>query len=122
MRSTLPHSSCPAFPRINYRAVQYAGFTCTPLIGGWLSYLLRDRVIHISGKNGLVVLDEFTAPAFFLASAAVAVLGLLWLVFRDSDRAPSGEEIPAGSRNGSASPDISGAKDLMQSPSDVSFT
>lgn len=54
-----------------------------PLLGGFLSYALGDREIPVLGSS--LVLTQFTAPAFFLAGAAVVLLGLLYFVFQDGE-------------------------------------
>lgn len=77
-----------AFPE--RRAVQYAGFTCTPFMGGSLSLLLGDSEIALA-HDGVLVLNQFTAPAMFIATGASALLGLLYFLFKDSIPTPNGK-------------------------------
>lgn len=41
-------------------AVQYAGFTCMPFLGGFLSFVFKDTHLPILGEA--LVLTSFTAP------------------------------------------------------------
>lgn len=98
-------------------AVQYAGFTCMPFLGGFLCWLLKSRAYPV--LDGLLVLNEFTAPAFFMAMAALILLGLLSFVFKDSLPKPKKKnKAPAAALVAS---DASAAKYLMGTPSDVSL-
>lgn len=66
------------------RAVQYAGFTVMPVLGGFFSYLLSSTEIPLLGR--FLMLTQFTAPAFFLMLMSSAVFLLLHFVFRDGER------------------------------------
>lgn len=63
--------------------MQYAGFACMPLLGGYLSYVLGDRVIPVVGK--IIVLNEFTAPSFALVGAGILSMILLCFIFKDGE-------------------------------------
>ncbi|CAM9888603.1 unnamed protein product [Ectocarpus sp. 13 AM-2016] len=63
-------------------AVQYAGFTCMPFVGGFLSFVIKDRRIPLLGE--FLVLNSFTAPAYVMVVAALILFALLKLVFEDS--------------------------------------
>ena len=59
------------------RAVQYAGFTCMPFVGGLLSFLLGSDSISLIGDA--LVINQFTAPAFVMCIAASILFALLYL-------------------------------------------
>lgn len=63
--------------------MQYAGFACTPLLGGYLSYVLGDRVLPVVGN--IIVLNEFTAPSFALVGAGILSMNLLYFIFQDGE-------------------------------------
>lgn len=44
-------------------AVQYAGFTCMPFVGGFLAFVIKDQSFPILGDA--LVLTSFTAPVRF---------------------------------------------------------
>lgn len=67
------------------RAVQHAGFTVMPVLGGLFSYLLGSEEIPLIGR--FLVLTQFTAPAFFVTALSSAVFFLLYFVFQDGERA-----------------------------------
>lgn len=50
-----------------HSAVQYAGFTCMPFVGGFLAFLMKDSRIPILGN--FLVLTSFTAPVSTIASS-----------------------------------------------------
>ena len=64
-------------------AVQYAGFTVMPVLGGFFSYVLGSTEIPLLGR--FLMLTQFTAPAFFVMAMSVAVFVLLYLVFQDGE-------------------------------------
>ena len=66
------------------RAVQYAGLTCMPIVGGFLSHALGSAKIPLIGQ--FVVLTQFTASAFFLAAFAIVLFALLLFAFKDGAR------------------------------------
>lgn len=101
------------------RAVQYAGFTCMPFVGGLLSFLLGPRSIPLIGD--ILVLDQFTAPAFVMCVAAVVLFGLLYCVFKDSIPKPKKKGKPTSTSAALVYSDASAAKYLMGAPSDVSL-
>ncbi|CAM9152934.1 unnamed protein product [Scytosiphon promiscuus] len=90
-------------------AVQYAGFTVMPVLGGFFSYLLGSTEIPLLGC--FLLLTQFTAPAFFLMLMSSVVFLLLHFVFRDGVR-----NKPAKSNTSSPS-----AKDLSGAASGVSL-
>lgn len=65
------------------RAVQYAGFTVMPVLGGLFSYLLGSEEIPLVGR--FLMLTQFTAPAFFVAAMSSAVFLLLYFIFQDGE-------------------------------------
>eukprot|EP00752_Nemacystus_decipiens_P015766 g14076.t1 len=65
-------------------AVQYTGVTVMPVVGGFFSYILGSKEIPLIGR--FLVLNQFTAPAFFIAAMAVAIFVLLFFVFQDGIR------------------------------------
>lgn len=52
-----------------------------PILGGLFSYVVGPTEIPVIGT--FLMLTQFTAPAFFLAAAAVALFMLLYFVFQD---------------------------------------
>lgn len=100
-------------------AVQYTGFTCMPFLGGFLSFLMGSRNIPVVGN--LLVLNQFTAPAFSMAAAAATLFGLLALVFQDSIPKPKKKGKPTEPSAALVASDASAAKYLMGAPSDVSL-
>jgi len=65
-------------------AVQYAGFTVTPIIGaGFYRFFSQEgRGIYA----GIFVLNEYTAPAYFMGALCIINLVLMALFFRDRTR------------------------------------
>jgi len=59
-------------------AVQYGGFTVTPIFGALFSYLLEDKRYYV----GFFVFDQFSAAAYFMASLCVVTLFLLLTGFQ----------------------------------------
>mmetsp|Transcript_34165 Transcript_34165/g.72791 ORF Transcript_34165/g.72791 Transcript_34165/m.72791 type:complete len:499 (+) Transcript_34165:209-1705(+) len=59
-------------------AVQYGGFTVTPIFGALFSYLLEDKRYYV----GFFVFDQFSAAAYFMASLCIATLFLLLTGFQ----------------------------------------
>lgn len=99
--------------------MQYAGFTCMPFVGGFLSFLLKSRSFSVVGR--VLVLNQFTAPAFVMATAALLLLSLLSFVFKDSLPKPKKKGKPASPSAALVASDASAAKYLMGTPSDVSL-
>lgn len=52
-----------------------------PLLGGYLSYLLKSREISIVGN--IILLTQYTAAAFFLMALGALLMVLLYFVFQD---------------------------------------
>lgn len=100
-------------------AVQYAGFTCMPFLGGFLSFVMGSRNIPIVGN--FLILNQFTAPAFFMAVAAATLFGLLAFVFQDSIPKPKKKGKPTEPSAALVASNASAAKYLMGAPSDVSL-
>eukprot|EP00903_Cladosiphon_okamuranus_P018701 g17214.t1 len=71
-------------------AVQYAGFTVMPVLGGLFSYLLGSEEIPVIGK--ILMLTQFTAPAFFVTAMSSAVFLLLYFIFKDGIRRQSAKK------------------------------
>jgi ceroid-lipofuscinosis MFS transporter 7 len=65
-------------------AVQYGGFTVTPLFGALFNQLLGDADYKMLG--GILRLNMYTAPAFFMSSIVVTTIVILLLFFRDRQR------------------------------------
>mmetsp|Transcript_28172 Transcript_28172/g.59494 ORF Transcript_28172/g.59494 Transcript_28172/m.59494 type:complete len:509 (+) Transcript_28172:63-1589(+) len=59
-------------------AVQYGGFTVTPIFGALFSYLLEDKRYNV----GFFVFDQYSAAAYFMASLCVVALFLLLTGFQ----------------------------------------
>lgn len=119
LSSLLGTCSVPVRPTQPDSAVQYAGFTCMPFVGGFLAFALRGHSFHLLGR--LVVLNQFTAPAFVMAVAAIALLCLLYFVFRDSIPRPKKKNRPISVSAAIVASDASAAKYLMGVPSEVSL-
>lgn len=90
-----------------------------PFLGGFLSFVLGGRQFPIIGH--VLVLNQFTAPAFVMASAAAVLLALLHFVFRDSIPKPKNKGKPSEQTAALAAADASAAKCLMGTPSVVSL-
>jgi len=74
-------------------ALQYAGFTVTPCVGGLLSYMIRDNNYQlVLGFK----LSQFTAPAFTML--LLAMVGIAFLVTLFSDYVPKQALKPVESR------------------------
>ena len=69
--------------------MQYAGFTCMPIVGGFLSHVMGSEKIPLIGQ--FLVLTQFTAPAFFLSVFAIVLYALLYFVFKDGKLGKGGE-------------------------------
>jgi ceroid-lipofuscinosis MFS transporter 7 len=65
-------------------AVQYGGFTVTPLFGALFNQVLGDADYKIFG--GILRLNMYTAPAFFMSAIVVSTIVILILFFRDRQR------------------------------------
>lgn len=64
-------------------AVQYGGFTVTPIFGALFSYLFEDRRYIV----GFFVFDQYSAAAYFMATLCVMALFLLLTQFQARYRA-----------------------------------
>jgi MFS transporter, ceroid-lipofuscinosis neuronal protein 7 len=60
-------------------AVQYGGFTVTPFFGALFNWLLYDK----DYRCGILRLNMFTAPAYFMAAVTSMTLVVLALYFKD---------------------------------------
>mmetsp|Transcript_7362 Transcript_7362/g.16694 ORF Transcript_7362/g.16694 Transcript_7362/m.16694 type:complete len:503 (-) Transcript_7362:126-1634(-) len=72
-------------------AVQYGGFTVTPIFGALFSYLLEDKRYEV----GFFIFDQYSAAAYFMASLCVMALFLLLTGFQARYRtkpAPKGKK------------------------------
>ena len=65
-------------------AVQYAGFTVTPLLGAAFNSLFSNEPVYWFG--GLLPVSMFTAPAYFMTIVTVATLVILLTRFRNRQR------------------------------------
>lgn len=63
-------------------AVQYSGFTITPLLG----VLFGSLGAKINNYNSIVAIDQFSLPAYILISLAFIQVLLLLLAFEDQNR------------------------------------
>jgi len=63
-------------------AVQYAGFTVTPFFGALFNWCLRTYEV----QWGILRLNKFTAPAYFMSIVVVSTLIVLCTFFRDRQR------------------------------------
>ncbi|CAM9472921.1 unnamed protein product [Ectocarpus sp. 8 AP-2014] len=103
-----------------------------PFVGGFLSFLIKDRRIPLLGE--FLVLTSFTAPAYVMIVAALVLFALLKLVFEDS--IPKGKptktskQVKVSTKKSTplvkteaeiAYSSGSAAKYLMGAPSDVSL-
>jgi len=69
-------------------AMQYAGFTCMPMVGGALADAFEGKSIKIVGSMRI---DSYTASALFLGFISLICVILLCTVFEDSYKA---HEVP----------------------------
>ena len=90
-----------------------------PIVGGLLSFLLGPRAFPIIGD--ILVINQFTAPAFVMCIAALVIFGLLYVVFKDSTPKPIKKGKPTSTSPALVCSDASAAKYLMGAPSDVSL-
>jgi MFS transporter, ceroid-lipofuscinosis neuronal protein 7 len=72
-------------------AVQYGGFTVTPIVGAWFNYMLQDNDIYLL-PNGWVRLNMYTAPAYFMFVLCLITLVILSLFFKDRHRIATSKE------------------------------
>ena len=63
-------------------AVQYGGFTVTPLFGALIMYLLQDN----SYQFLFITIDQYSTPAYFMALLAAVTLALLLAKFQNRQR------------------------------------
>eukprot|EP00986_Skeletonema_menzelii_P004522 scaffold1545_cov124-Skeletonema_menzelii.AAC.5 len=63
-------------------AVQYGGFTVTPLFGALLMYALQEN----SYEFGFIVFDQYSAAAYFMALLSAATLAVLMTKFKNRIR------------------------------------
>lgn len=91
-----------------------------PFLGGFLSFLLGSRSISIIGD--VLVLDQFTAPAFVMAVAASTLLAILEFRFVDSIPKPKKKGKPSSPSAALVASDASAAKYLMGTPSALSVS
>eukprot|EP00984_Skeletonema_dohrnii_P012893 scaffold5264_cov125-Skeletonema_dohrnii-CCMP3373.AAC.6 len=63
-------------------AVQYGGFTVTPLFGALLMYALQDNRYEL----GFIVIDQYSAAAYFMALLSAATLAVLMTKFQNRNR------------------------------------
>lgn len=63
-------------------AVQYGGFTVTPLFGALFMYILQDNRYEF----GFLVFDQYSAAAYFMALLAAATLAILVTKFQNRVR------------------------------------
>ena len=75
-------------------AVQYGGFTVTPFIGAFFIYILGQSDYQF----GLVRLNRYTAPAYFMAFMAACTLVVLSLFFRDRQRISLQKDAPKSAK------------------------
>jgi MFS transporter, ceroid-lipofuscinosis neuronal protein 7 len=64
-------------------AVQYAGFTVTPLLGAAFNYWLQDDERKVLG---VLPVNMYTAPAYFMTFMSVLSIGIILVFFRDRRR------------------------------------
>jgi hypothetical protein len=81
-------------------AVQYAGFTVTPIFGALFNFLIKDKEY----KFGLFRINMFTAPAYFMAVVVAFTLFILSKYFRH--RIPT-HKPPTKSKNRKAVDEVS---------------
>ena len=67
-------------------AVQYGGFTVTPIFGALFSWLLQGHEMYDPNELRLVRLTMYTAPAYFMALLTAALLVILSIFFQDRQR------------------------------------
>ncbi|GMH84880.1 hypothetical protein TrVE_jg10177 [Triparma verrucosa] len=70
-------------------AVQYTGFTVMPVVGAVICNGVKEGGWVEGGRvwlGGVLVLNEYTMPAFFMTAVAGVTLGLLLTVFEDKKR------------------------------------
>ena len=64
------------------RAVQYGGFTVTPIIGALISSYGRNH----QNTSYSIIINQYSLPALFLASISICSIGLLMTFFTDVSR------------------------------------
>lgn len=64
-------------------AVQYAGFTVTPILGAMFNWIYRA---HEYSDTNWIEINMFTAPAYFMAASCIFTLVILMVYFRDRQR------------------------------------
>lgn len=69
-------------------AVQYGGFTVTPIVGALFNYTFQDK----DYRFGLLRFNMFTMPAYFMLVVVVAVIVCLLWFFQDRHRVESEKE------------------------------
>lgn len=67
-------------------AVQYAGFTMTPIFGALFSFLLRGNEMYDPNEFKLFRLTMYTAPAYFMSLLILINLVVLAVYFQDRRR------------------------------------
>ena len=67
-------------------AVQYGGFTMTPIFGSLFSFLLQGNEMYDPNEFRLFRLTMYTAPAYFMALLIVINLAILSIYFQDRHR------------------------------------
>jgi len=75
-------------------AVQYGGFTVTPLFGALLMYALQENRYEF----GFLVFDQYSAAAYFMAILAAATLAILITKFKNRVRTKPIRKKPSSRR------------------------
>ncbi|CAJ1965856.1 unnamed protein product [Cylindrotheca closterium] len=70
-------------------AVQYAGFTVTPFVGAFFNEIFQDTDFKI----GLIRINMFTAPAYFMSITVALTLFMLSKHFQDRTRSQNPKDI-----------------------------
>ncbi|KAL3944347.1 MAG: hypothetical protein SGBAC_001594 [Bacillariaceae sp.] len=79
-------------------AVQYAGFTVTPLVGAIFNLILKNTDV----KFGLIRINMYTAPAYFMSVIVALTLYMLSKYFQDRSRSQNPKDIKKKSAKRSA--------------------
>mmetsp|Transcript_29881 Transcript_29881/g.61679 ORF Transcript_29881/g.61679 Transcript_29881/m.61679 type:complete len:510 (+) Transcript_29881:249-1778(+) len=75
-------------------AVQYGGFTVTPFVGSLFIYLFQDHRYEV----GFLILDQYSAAAYFMAVLCVVALFLLMTGFQARYRSKIAPKVKQSSR------------------------
>jgi len=76
-------------------AVQYGGFTCTPIVGAAFNYFFRN-----TNAKKSPIFNMFTAPAYFMATVVLITIVILLLYFQDRQRIETEKGVSGSATDG----------------------